>query len=268
MVLRRKPQSPGPTGGRTTLNAHQIVAYNVRRARELAGWTQAETAERLAAFVGYDMRQAGISAIERTYDGERPRNIDIGEVVAFSRCFGLPIAWFLVPPPGRGAESLDPAPSTKEAALQNKAANLLAFCLGDPAGWQAYRDRIIEALETDDRVTWGALRLATGSNDSQESLKALDDRRQILLGATMRQLISEEDEVIVGLARLLKELLKLTARNFEKYRAEEPEELIARLAELEPQIQRTNRYTAQRDGTEPPEPVDLEALVRVKDPEM
>ncbi len=107
--------------------------------------------------------------------------------------------------------------------------------------------------------------MATGSNDSQESLKALDERRQILLGATMRQLISEEDEVIVGLARLLKELLKLTTRNFETYRAEEPEELIARLAELEPQIQNMHRYTAQRDGAEPPEPVDLEALVRVKD---
>lgn len=82
------------------LNAHQVVAFNLRRARLAAGWTQAELAARLACLLGYDMKQAGISAIERTYDGKRPRNIDIGEVVAFAVCFAAPVTWLLTPPPG------------------------------------------------------------------------------------------------------------------------------------------------------------------------
>ena len=35
--------------------------------------------------------------IEKTYDGDRPRNIDVAEIVAYARCFALPLTWFLIP---------------------------------------------------------------------------------------------------------------------------------------------------------------------------
>ena len=72
------------------------------------GWTQVETSDRLEPFLGYKLNQAGVSAIEKTYDTERRRNIDAAEVVAFSRCFRRPIGWFFLPPPGHGGDLVEP----------------------------------------------------------------------------------------------------------------------------------------------------------------
>ena len=57
-------QQPEPDGGEPVADLNEIVAYNFRRARELRGWTQQETAQRLERFVGVRLRQAGVSAIE------------------------------------------------------------------------------------------------------------------------------------------------------------------------------------------------------------
>jgi transcriptional regulator with XRE-family HTH domain len=82
------------------LDANQVVAYNFRAARELRGWTQEETARRLAPYIGQELPKASISGIERSFDGERRRFFDAQELVAFSLAFDLPIVWFLLPPPG------------------------------------------------------------------------------------------------------------------------------------------------------------------------
>ena len=63
------------------LTVHQIVAYNFRLAREEVGWTQAQTSEMLEPFLGMRLNQAGVSAIEKTFDSHRRRNIDVQEVV-------------------------------------------------------------------------------------------------------------------------------------------------------------------------------------------
>ena len=91
-----------------TLTVHQIVAYNFTRARQQAGWTQVETSERLEPFLGYRLNQAGVSAIEKTYDTERRRNIDAAEIVAFARCFNEPIGWFFLPPTGHARDLVEP----------------------------------------------------------------------------------------------------------------------------------------------------------------
>ena len=84
---------------RGSVDLNQIVAYNFRRARELRGLTQEEAADQLARFLGQRLPQAGISAIERAYEGDRRREFDAQEIMAFACAFDLPMLWFFIPPP-------------------------------------------------------------------------------------------------------------------------------------------------------------------------
>ena len=83
--------------GQADLN--EIVAYNFRAARELRGWTQDETAQALEGLLGQRLPQASISAIERAYEGDRRREFDAHEILAFALAFDLPLVWFFLPPP-------------------------------------------------------------------------------------------------------------------------------------------------------------------------
>jgi len=89
----------GPSAQGDTADLNEIVAYNIRRARELRGWTQEEAAARLAPFLGQLLPQASISALERAYGGERRREFDAQEILAFACGFDLPLVWFFLPPP-------------------------------------------------------------------------------------------------------------------------------------------------------------------------
>src|SRR5207249_3589138 len=93
---RRQPEPPLPDD----VDLNQVVAYNVRRARELRGWTQEELSARLERYLGQRLTQAGVSAIERARDGERRREFDAHELLIFAMVFSLPMIWFLLPPPG------------------------------------------------------------------------------------------------------------------------------------------------------------------------
>jgi transcriptional regulator with XRE-family HTH domain len=83
--------------GQADLN--EIVAYNFRAARELRGWTQDETAQALERLLGQRLPQASISAIERAYEGDRRREFDAHEILAYALAFDLPLVWFFLPPP-------------------------------------------------------------------------------------------------------------------------------------------------------------------------
>jgi len=95
---RSQPAPPPPQPEEVDLN--QVVAFNVRAARELRGWTQEELAAQLEPYHGQRMIQAGVSSIERAWDGERRREFDAHELLVFAMVFDLPIIWFLLPPPG------------------------------------------------------------------------------------------------------------------------------------------------------------------------
>ena len=98
MVRGRTKKAPGkvePEG----IDANQVVSYNFRRARELRGWTQEQTALRLEAFLGTRPPQAAISSIERCYEGVSRREFDAQELVVFALAFDVPILWFFLPPP-------------------------------------------------------------------------------------------------------------------------------------------------------------------------
>jgi transcriptional regulator with XRE-family HTH domain len=75
-----------------------IVAYNFRAARELRGWTQDDAAAALEPLLGQRLPQASISSIERAYEGDRRREFDAHEILAFALAFDLPMLWFFLPP--------------------------------------------------------------------------------------------------------------------------------------------------------------------------
>lgn len=78
---------------------NQLVAYNLRRARELRGWTQDQAAKAIEPHLGERWSSASYSLAERSTDRpDRIRNFTADEIVAFCLAFELPLAWFLFPP--------------------------------------------------------------------------------------------------------------------------------------------------------------------------
>ena len=83
---------------RKALTPNQIVAANLALAREMNGWTQEQAAKEMAPYLGKQWSKATFSVAERSVDGERIRDFSADELLAFSRTFGLPVTWFLIPP--------------------------------------------------------------------------------------------------------------------------------------------------------------------------
>ena len=227
MVGRGKPKIEA----RPSLTVHQIVAYNFRRAREEAGWTQTQTSDQLEPYLGYKLNQAGVSAIERTFDSERRRNIDVAEVVAFSRCFDRPVGWFFLPPAGLGEHLVEPVLHDAERARFNRpAVELVAHVMGRPTGWQALIDRLGELVRTDGQGAVEALEYTlSGRRESFE--EQINLRRSTLQQVTLAELASPGDEAITKLAEALVELVKLTPLGYRKLRKTDTDEALRLLTE-------------------------------------
>jgi len=86
------------------LDANQVVAHNLARARALRGWTQEQAAELLEEHLGVRWSKSSWSTAERSAGGGRVKKFDAEEIIAFSHTFKLPVAWFFLPP---GPERLD-----------------------------------------------------------------------------------------------------------------------------------------------------------------
>lgn len=99
MRPRRNSDDAPKHGDGTTIDGNAIVAYNLRVIRERRGWTQEGVGERLAPLIGHQLSQAAISALERGFDGRRTRRFDAHDLYLFSVVFGVPIAYFFIPPP-------------------------------------------------------------------------------------------------------------------------------------------------------------------------
>lgn len=231
---------------RPTLTVHQVVAYNFRRAREEKGWTQSQTSDELKPHLGYKLNQAGVSALERTYDSDRRRNIDASEVVAFSRCFRQPLGWFFLPPPGHGTDLIEPVLGDADGASDMIAADLATLAVGMPQGWDSFLERISELLKTDGNATWEAMRLALDGGKGVDWVKQLELRRRALQEVTLARFAGPEDDVITGMASLLVELVKLTPQGAAQLRDADPDEALARLAEGDKLVQPLLRQAEQR----------------------
>lgn len=225
-MVGRGKQKQAPT---PSLTVHQIVAYNFRRAREEAGWTQTMTSERLEPHLGYRLNQAGVSAIEKTFDSERRRNIDVAEVAAFARCFGLPISWFFVPPTGLSGHILEPVPE-HYVPWDSRVVSLLTEVLGSPAGWRSLVGRVRDLMATEGRRAIEATETAlVGRKDSFGD--QIDLRRRALMQVTLARRVGPHDEAVTKLASALVDLVKLTPEGFLKLRDKDLDQAIELLAE-------------------------------------
>lgn len=81
-----------------TLTADGLVSYNLLRARELRGYTQAQAAERISAALGKPWSVAVYAAAERAHRSSRVKEFSADELLALSQAFDLPFSWWLLPP--------------------------------------------------------------------------------------------------------------------------------------------------------------------------
>lgn len=80
------------------IDPNGIVAWNLRQARTLRGWTQAETVERLDEF-GIQWSVPSLSDVERSWQPDaRYREFTASDLVTFSLTFELPLTWWFLPP--------------------------------------------------------------------------------------------------------------------------------------------------------------------------
>jgi len=113
------------------LTPNQVVAYNLAQARLLRGWTQDQASEALEPHVGKRWSRATFSAAERSVDGDRVRQFDADEIVAFARAFDLPVSWFFLPPPPWAGPSLPIRLETPAGRLGEPLALLADLVFGD-----------------------------------------------------------------------------------------------------------------------------------------
>jgi hypothetical protein len=150
--------------------ANQIVAYNLHLARIYRGWTQQEAVERLEPFLGKHWTVPQLSTAERSVAGNRVRQFDADEILAFARAFDVSAAWFLMPPmpddPLRPSlPDITPPKDAPEAQLLDEATlaersigaghdlsgrlEPVRRALGQPA-----RERLTHQLEDEARAWW------------------------------------------------------------------------------------------------------------------
>lgn len=96
-----------PSELKSPLSLNAVVAWNLHRARlfcrqrdqDMKAWTQAATGEKLKRYSRGEWTKANLSGAERSrFTGDR--NFSANDLLAFSVVFDLPVAWFLMPPPG------------------------------------------------------------------------------------------------------------------------------------------------------------------------
>ncbi len=89
----------GPRDG-SGVSVLQVVAYNLRRARELREMSQKDLGDRLERLTGTPWSPATISMAEAGWrKSERVRRFDANEIVAFAYVLRVPVPWFFLPPP-------------------------------------------------------------------------------------------------------------------------------------------------------------------------
>jgi len=255
-----------------TLTVHQVVAYNFARARNALGWTQVETSQHLEPFLGYQLNQAGISAIEKTYDSERRRNIDTAEVVAFARCFGVPIGWFFLPPSEHAGDLVEPLHVDDRYHIP--AADLVTLTIGSPSSWRLYLERVRELLGTDRGSIADALHFALDGHSERDEIEAqLDLRRRAIRDINLARHASPADDVITNMAELLLRLVRLTPGGMDRLRQSDPQAALVLLEEGDEYLDthllaadhREEGGQPSRGGFDDIRPIELEAALGLAD---
>ena len=134
----------------TILTPNQVIAYNLTRARQAKGWTQDEAAERLAPYLGVRWSKATFSAAERSIDGKVIRQFTGDDLVAFSRCFDVPLTWWFMPPPSTTELGSTVRLATPDAADGADLSLLIDLVFGEPGADPLVGLRLEEWLDRDD----------------------------------------------------------------------------------------------------------------------
>ena len=187
------------------VDLHQVVAYNLRAAREMRGWTQEDLASRLEAVVGVRPSQATISALERSWDSRRPRReFDVQDLAVFAMAFELPMLWFLLPPPGDRREVRD---------LGRTLADLYVLLLGRNDQLDALYERLREIGAADTTPLEEAFGRITGTPTSERP-HSYRDRREALLLALLDRHADGVDEAAEALADFFAHLRQIGIRGY------------------------------------------------------
>lgn len=118
------------------MNPNQVVAHNLRLAREWRSWTQEEAAVHLERHLGVRWSRATFSAAERSAsEGTRSREFDATEIAAFAATFGLPPEWFFLLPDHvgeleMGHEKITPRQWLRWMFADERGRNYYVFRLG------------------------------------------------------------------------------------------------------------------------------------------
>jgi transcriptional regulator with XRE-family HTH domain len=198
---RNAPPPPPPS---RYLDLNQVVAYNVRAARELRGWTQEEFADRLEPHLGQRLTQASISGIERAWDGDRRREFDAQELLVFARVFELPMLWFLLPPPGE---------HRLIAGTERPIDELYMYLLGRPEQLEPVYERLRQIGVTNPTAAEETVEKITGQPPRSRQWSYRERRKELLL-ALLNQHADDLDNAIDELGRQVDHLRQVGIRGF------------------------------------------------------
>jgi len=221
--------------GQVDLN--QVVAYNVRAARELRGWTQEEFAAHLEPYVGQRLTQASVSAIERAWDGDRRREFDAQELLYFAVVFDLPIVWFLIPPP------------RDQRLMRNTGrpvGELYAYLLGFPHQLEELYARLHEIRVDNPSTSDEVFKLLTGNPTGAHEWSYRERRKELLLALLDTQ-ADNFDNAIEDLGAIVDRLRTIGIRGFIAENTNDRD--FARAPQRRPPDQRTPADTTAPDET-------------------
>ena len=195
-----QPNPPPPED----IDLNQVVAYNIREARQLRGWTQEELADRLEPYLGQRLTQAGVSSIERAWDGERRREFDAHELLIFAMVFDLPILWFLLPPPGDHRVMRSTTRPVDE---------LYAWLLGQPHQLEPLYERLRQLGITDPTTAEETVEKITGIPAAAKQWSYRERRKELLL-ALLDEHADSLDGAVEELGRMVDHLRQVGIRGF------------------------------------------------------
>jgi len=234
-----RQEDPSPGDG---IDLNQVVAYNVREARRIRGWTQEELADRLEPYLGQRLTQAGVSSIERAWDGERRREFDAHELLVFAMVFDLPIVWFLLPPPGDHRVMRSTTRPVDE---------LYAWLLGQPKQLEPVYERLRQLGITDPTTAEETVEKITGIPSPARQWSYRERRKELVL-ALLDEHADSFDKNIDEVGRIIDHLRQVGLRGYvaEKTGDEDFTFKEGHAPSQEPQPSSGEDGTASNDGSE------------------
>jgi transcriptional regulator with XRE-family HTH domain len=234
-----RQEDPSP-GDRIDLN--QVVAYNVREARQIRGWTQEELADRLEPYLGQRLTQAGVSSIERAWDGERRREFDAHELLVFAMVFDLPIVWFLLPPPGDHRVMRSTSRPVDE---------LYVWLLGRPQQLEPVYERLRQLGIIDPSAAEETVEKITGIPSPARQWSYRERRKELVL-ALLDEHADSFDKNIDEVGRIIDHLRQVGLRGYVAEHTHDEDFTFkeGHAPNLEPQPSSGEDGTASNDGSE------------------